>query len=165
MTCSLRRRLISLPPCDVFPSSLAEYLRLPSMPCSRLPFLTCPLRLVTRGLLPCAWFSVYRALVCSVYLSVRSQSALESMQRYDPHRMEGLDLLSTTLWHLKRDVRHAAWKLPSSASFIGDFTRKKKKKISSAPCFSFVTQKKSSVCEGIRKVFLLCDTFFQVCSL
>lgn len=36
---------------------------------------------------------------------VSFQSALESMQRYDPHRMEGLDLLSTTLWHLKREVR------------------------------------------------------------
>ncbi|CAM9849932.1 unnamed protein product, partial [Hapterophycus canaliculatus] len=33
-----------------------------------------------------------------------AKSALESMQRYDPHRMEGLDVLSTTLWHLKRDV-------------------------------------------------------------
>lgn len=31
--------------------------------------------------------------------------ALESMQRYDPGRMDGLDVLSTTLWHLKREVR------------------------------------------------------------
>ncbi len=30
--------------------------------------------------------------------------ALEHMLRIEPYRMTGLDLLSTTLWHLKRDV-------------------------------------------------------------
>ncbi|CBJ32345.1 Putative subunit of the Anaphase Promoting Complex [Ectocarpus siliculosus] len=48
-----------------------------------------------------------------------AKSALESMQRYDPHRMEGLDLLSTTLWHLKRDVE-----LSYLAQKVSEFDRR-----------------------------------------
>ncbi|CAN0011544.1 unnamed protein product, partial [Choristocarpus tenellus] len=44
--------------------------------------------------------------------------ALESMQRYDPHRMEGLELLSTALWHLKREVE-----LCYLAQKVSDFDR------------------------------------------
>ena len=32
-------------------------------------------------------------------------SALQSMRRCEPHRLEGLELLSTALWHLKDDVQ------------------------------------------------------------
>mmetsp|Transcript_15434 Transcript_15434/g.20499 ORF Transcript_15434/g.20499 Transcript_15434/m.20499 type:complete len:285 (-) Transcript_15434:99-953(-) len=33
-----------------------------------------------------------------------SKRALETMQRVEPHRMKGLEVLSTTLWHLKKEV-------------------------------------------------------------
>ena len=33
-----------------------------------------------------------------------AQRALENMQRVEPHRMKGLEVLSTTLWHLKKEV-------------------------------------------------------------
>jgi len=33
-----------------------------------------------------------------------AQRALETMQRLEPHRMKGLEVLSTTLWHLKKEV-------------------------------------------------------------
>ena len=33
-----------------------------------------------------------------------AQKALETMQRIEPHRMKGLEVLSTALWHLKKEV-------------------------------------------------------------
>jgi len=36
-----------------------------------------------------------------------AQLALETMQRLEPHRMKGLEILSTTLWHLKKEVELA----------------------------------------------------------
>ena len=33
-----------------------------------------------------------------------AQKALETMQRVEPHRMKGLEVLSTALWHLKKEV-------------------------------------------------------------
>jgi len=36
-----------------------------------------------------------------------AQLALENMQRLEPYRMKGLEILSTTLWHLKKEVELA----------------------------------------------------------
>lgn len=33
-----------------------------------------------------------------------AETALVKMQQLEPHRMKGLDVLSTTLWHLKKEV-------------------------------------------------------------
>jgi hypothetical protein len=38
------------------------------------------------------------------FLAAAYSPALEYMIRWDPHRLTGLDLLSTTLWHLRREV-------------------------------------------------------------
>ena len=35
---------------------------------------------------------------------VRAQDVFCALHRVEPHRMEGLDIYSTTLWHLKKDV-------------------------------------------------------------
>ena len=34
----------------------------------------------------------------------RAQDVFCALHRVEPHRMEGLDIYSTTLWHLKKDV-------------------------------------------------------------
>ena len=52
----------------------------------------------------CILLPMFNMCICVCCCRYFLQSALEGMQRYDPHRMAGLDLLSTTLWHLKRDV-------------------------------------------------------------
>jgi len=33
-----------------------------------------------------------------------AQRALTTMQKIEPHRIKGLDILSTTLWQLKKEV-------------------------------------------------------------
>ena len=47
-----------------------------------------------------------------------AQKALETMQRIEPHRMKGLEVLSTALWHLKKEVE-----LSSLAQRAIDFDR------------------------------------------
>jgi len=47
-----------------------------------------------------------------------AQRALETMQRVEPHRLKGLELLSTALWHLKKEVE-----LSSLAQRVADFDK------------------------------------------
>merc|ERR1719491_2702124 len=47
-----------------------------------------------------------------------AQRALETMQQVEPHRMRGLELLSTTLWLLKKEVE-----LSNLAQRVSDFDR------------------------------------------
>ena len=48
----------------------------------------------------------------------QAQRALENMRKFEPHRMKGLDILSTTLWQLKKEVE-----LSNLAQYAVDFDR------------------------------------------
>ena len=80
---------------------------------------------------------------------VRARDVFCALHRAEPHRMEGLDLYSTTLWHLKKDVE-----LSYVAQQATDFDK--------LSCESWCA---AGNCFSLQKEHVVALTFFQRVSL
>ncbi|KAL7467940.1 hypothetical protein ACHAXS_008169 [Conticribra weissflogii] len=70
-----------------------------------------------------------------------AQRALENMQKLEPHRMKGLDILSTALWQLKKEVE-----LSDLAQRAVDFDRKSPEAwFVVGNCFSFQKEPETAI--------------------
>jgi len=70
-----------------------------------------------------------------------AQRALECMQKIEPHRMKGLDILSTTLWQMKKEVE-----LSDLAQRAVDFDRKSPEAwFVVGNCFSFQKEHETAI--------------------